>query len=376
MKIIYISNSIIPSRTANSIHVMKMCQAFAENGHEVVLLAPNRKDEYEAEVNDLFEYYGVKENFKLKKLPHPSIRGGVYIYALFVFIYTLLNRAGLIYGRFLHGCYLASIAHPNVILESHAPIFENNNVQFKLFERLIKSKSFKKLVVISQALKQVYLDNGYLSDNQILVAHDGADKPKDLIIKAELKGNQSNVHVGYVGHLYQGKGVEVIADIAADLPSNVSVHIIGGLEKDIQYWQEKISHENIHFYGFIPQSEVWKYLNALDVCLLPNQKVVHSYGADHKGQNISDYTSPLKMFDYMAHGKAIISSDLPVLREVLNESCAVFAEADKPKQWLKAIERLSDLTEREALAKNAKDRFDFHYQWRQRARFLIMGEQD
>ena len=129
-------------------------------------------------------------------------------------------------------------------------------------------------------------------------------------------------------------------------------------------------------YGFIPQSEVWKYLNALDVCLLPNQKVVHSYGADHKGQNISDYTSPLKMFDYMAHGKAIISSDLPVLREVLNESCAVFAEADKPKQWLKAIERLSDLTEREALAKNAKDRFDFHYQWRQRARFLIMGEQD
>ena len=43
MRILYISNSIIPSRTANSIHVMKMCQAMADNGHEVILIAPNQK---------------------------------------------------------------------------------------------------------------------------------------------------------------------------------------------------------------------------------------------------------------------------------------------------------------------------------------------
>ena len=53
MKILYISKSIIPSRTANSIHVMKMCQAFADNGHEVVLLAPNTKNRYEKGVEDV-----------------------------------------------------------------------------------------------------------------------------------------------------------------------------------------------------------------------------------------------------------------------------------------------------------------------------------
>ena len=47
MNLVYISNSIIPSRTANSIHVMKMCQAFADNGHDVVLLAPDIKQKYE-----------------------------------------------------------------------------------------------------------------------------------------------------------------------------------------------------------------------------------------------------------------------------------------------------------------------------------------
>ena len=55
MKILYISNSVIPSRKANSIHVMKMCQAFADNGHKVILLAPNKKDQYEKKVGDIYE---------------------------------------------------------------------------------------------------------------------------------------------------------------------------------------------------------------------------------------------------------------------------------------------------------------------------------
>ena len=70
MKIVYISNSIIPSRTANSIHVMKMCQAFADNGHEVVLLAPDRYKEYEEDIDDVYEYYGVRKNFEIRKLPY------------------------------------------------------------------------------------------------------------------------------------------------------------------------------------------------------------------------------------------------------------------------------------------------------------------
>ena len=87
MNILYISKSIIPSRTANSINVMKMCQAFADNGHEVVLLAPNLKTKYEKNVNDIYEYYGVKKNFEIKKLWHPDVVGGAVIYTLCIFFY-------------------------------------------------------------------------------------------------------------------------------------------------------------------------------------------------------------------------------------------------------------------------------------------------
>lgn len=67
MKITYISSSTIPSRTANSIHVMKMCQAFAKNGHEVTLLAPDNHKEYEPSVECVYDYYGVDQCFEIIK---------------------------------------------------------------------------------------------------------------------------------------------------------------------------------------------------------------------------------------------------------------------------------------------------------------------
>ena len=91
-RVLYVSKSIIPSRTANSIHVMKMCQAFADNGHEVVLLAPNLKNKYESDIEDIYEYYGVKKNFKIKKLWHPDIIGGAIVYTISNFIYILFNK--------------------------------------------------------------------------------------------------------------------------------------------------------------------------------------------------------------------------------------------------------------------------------------------
>ena len=92
MRILYISKSIIPSRSANSIHVMKMCQALSNNGHEVILLAPKIKRKYEKGIPDVYEYYGVKKNFEIKKLWHPNIKLGAIVYTLNIFFYLLTNK--------------------------------------------------------------------------------------------------------------------------------------------------------------------------------------------------------------------------------------------------------------------------------------------
>ena len=95
---------------------MKMCQAFANNGHEVVLLAPNTKYQYEKNVNDIYSYYAVKKNFHIIKLFHPNFKGGAFLYTISIFFYLLLNRRfDLIYGRFLHGIYVATFLNKKVI---------------------------------------------------------------------------------------------------------------------------------------------------------------------------------------------------------------------------------------------------------------------
>ena len=371
MKILYISNSIIPSRTANSIHVMKMCQAFADNGHQVVLLAPNNKNKYEKGVDDVFDYYGVRKNFKIKKLWYPDLKSGTIFYTLTILIYLLINKKfDLVYGRFLHGCYFATLLKSETIFESHAPIYEEHKFTKKIFNLLIKSKYFKKLIVISQALKNMYLENTNLKTNNIDVIHDGADEVIDLSKKANLKGKKGNLKVGYVGHLYKGKGIEIIESIANKVSNGIEFHIIGGIEKDIIQWKQKIQNKNVFFYGYVPHKEVSDYINSLDVCLLPNQRVVLAHGAIGGGINISGYTSPLKLFEYMSHNKAIIASDLPVLREVLNEKNSLLVEHDNTKSWIDKIELLKTLPERQKISYQAFKDF-YEYTWKNRAKKII-----
>lgn len=83
MKIFYLAESIIPSRAANSIHVMQMCAAMSDLGNQITLVVPKfTNNQVEREVTNVFKFYGVPETFKIKFIKKPSITGGVYIRAI------------------------------------------------------------------------------------------------------------------------------------------------------------------------------------------------------------------------------------------------------------------------------------------------------
>jgi len=373
MKILYIARSTIPSREANSIQVMKMCQAFADIGHEVVLLVPDKKTNIATSIDDVYTFYGVKKCFTINKL-RVSHKNGRAFFEIIEIRKALLNfKPDLVYGRCFLGCTIACMIGYQTMYESHLPIWTSSSIKKYFFMLLSKNNNFKRLVVISQALKKIYVNENIITDDKIFVAHDGADAITDFNSTAVLSGNSQKLNVGYSGHLYKGKGIEIIAQIAP-LAINFNFHIVGGTEKDIEEWKSVISADNVYFYGFQPQNELHKYINSFDICLLPNQKVVLPCGKNDDKYNISTFTSPLKMFEYMAHKKAIIASDLPVLREVLNESNAILVNCDDIHGWINALEDLRDVQTREALAKKANCDFINEYTWKNRAKLVLQGQ--
>ena len=368
MTIVYLSSSTIPSRTANSIHVMKMCQAFTRLGHRTVLITPDT-GEVGLDVSDVFAFYDVERIFRLLRLPRPSVRGRRYLFGLLAALRAKSLRPDLVYGRCLRSCFLASKLGVPVAYEAHATIEGTKRLTHEVHARLLRSPNLKRLVVISEALKRDYEDLYNVSAERIVVAHDGADEPAR---RAPLRlGRNGRLKVGYVGHLYPGKGMEVVSMLAQRCPW-ADVHVVGGRVEDVRYWKSQTKGiPNLMFHGFVPHAETDGYRASMDVLLAPYQRSVATSGGG--SLDIAAWMSPLKLFEYMAAGKPIISSDLPVLREVLTHDCnAWLCPPDDTGRWVSALETLNRHPEtRERLGEQARRDFLARHTWSARAQKLL-----
>jgi glycosyltransferase involved in cell wall biosynthesis len=347
---------------------MKMCYAFALSGNEVILIAPDIED-IEREVIDCYEYYGVSKSFKIIKLPWIKLKGRTYIYGLLAAIKAIFIKPDLVYGRFLPGCYFSSLFNLNIIYEAHAPIKDLGFITEWMFKKLIYKNKLKSIIVISNALKSYYIKTYNIPEKLITVAHDGADP---IYADDESELVSESIKVGYLGHLYPGRGIEIIVELAKKCPW-AEFHIIGGTNSDIEFWRGRTKNLiNITLYGFISHSETIKFRLLCDVLIAPYQKRVAVYGG--RGNTV-DWMSPLKIFEYMAAGKAILCSDIPVLKEVLvHEKNSLLCNPDDIGSWLSSLERLKNDSElRQSLGKRAQEDFIEKYTWTARASFVLKG---
>ena len=143
MNIVYLSTAAIPSRTANSVHIMKMCAALVRNGHQVILFTTRQpKAEISADMNE-FEYYGVPANFSIKRIYYPPCPQGGYFYAFLLLIQLLKLKPDLILSRNLLSSFFASFVRKLQILELHQMVQPSSRLQIRMFNRLIGLRHFK-----------------------------------------------------------------------------------------------------------------------------------------------------------------------------------------------------------------------------------------
>lgn len=365
---------LIDGPPAATVHIMKMCQAFAEEGYPTTLHAPAPISEYQ--IDDLWARYGIHTQFDLKffKANRFLRRYDVSLQSVFA---AKQRKNTIAYARNpLAGMMAARMGLPTVA-DAHGP--PPSGMGKHHFRGMFSSKNFIRLVTITEPLRQIYLElhPSRLNMHNTIVNPNGADLKQfeGLPEKAELRrelGLPEDIYLaGYVGGLYSGRGVEVIIGIAKQMPE-VTFVLTGGNEQDIATWRKKLhGQENIIFTGAVDNTLVPRYLCAADVLLMPYQTQVYVYG--NTTAETSRYMSPLKMFDYLAAQRPIVSSDIPVLREVLNENNAVLCAPAEVEQWVHAIKRLREQPDwSQQIAIQARRDAEKHT-WRARVRRVLDG---
>lgn len=370
MKIAVAAPSEIPSIRANSIQVMKVSQALAQNGHEIQLFVPGRQS---VSWEELAIHYGVQTRFPIHWVP--AWKPLRYLdFTLQILLKSSAWKADVIYTRMIPVAVIASRLHFPVILELHSPPTGKRGP--KALVNFLQSSNRKQLVLITQALKKILEEQMgmNLPENQVVIAPDGVDveryenlpSPEDA--RRQL-GIPEKMTLLYSGSFYQGRGLEILFRLAREL-NELQFLWVGGNPEEKNAWQAKLDAagiKNVILTGFVENAQMPLYQAAAEILLMPYGKKIAVSG----GGNTAEFTSPLKVFEYLASGRAILSSDLPVLHEVLNSKNVAFCAPDDPAAWKATILALVRNPERrEMLARQAK--LDAQtYSWQKRMETII-----
>ena len=368
VKIYYISESGFPTRAANSVHVMKMCAAFAALGHEVVLFArghgPLPYDEY-----------GVDEVFDYEYVPMPRVPRVASVVNSAA-LYAAVRRRGapdVFQGRHVLGLLAVSVTDRPSVYHSHG--FPTTTRDLWLQGALFRRPSFAKLACNNRALVHAYREAfPVLRDRQVAVIPSGAEPPDldaPLAPVPSWPGRPGALQVGYVGHLYDGRGVDVMVELAARLPG-VDVHLVGGTAEDLDRWRRHPGASAAHFHGYVPHAELSAYFRRFDVLLAPYQDKVRVFGG---GGDTSRWMAPLKVFEYMSYGLPIIASRMPAIEEVLTDGHnALLVAGDRVDEWVAAVEHVRAHPDRAArLGAQARADFLREHTWTARAQASLDG---
>lgn len=322
-KLIYLENMRLPTEKAHGIQIMKMCEAFAKSGIRVALSVPS----FNKDADRAFDYYGVEPVFEIDhKYKTPNFRrlnAFIFIVRTVIFFLSFLRSgaykdANVIFVRDTNLAFLLALFDMPFVWEVHQD-FYSRRAGYAVNKSLAT-------IFISRGLKEKFMSYGISDSAKLYVCPDavGAERlEKDLGQQSARRSVDLPFDVPivlYSGHLYEWKGAHVIAEAAALSKSGALFVFVGGTDEDVTAFRGKYgNNSNIMILGRKPYSEMSKYKQSATVLVIPNSA---------RFEISKSYTSPLKLFSSMASRRPIIASDLPSLREIIDDSMAFFVPPD------------------------------------------------
>lgn len=398
----YLANIRLPTEKAHGYQIMQMCEAFAEAGAEVVLVHANRRNSPELEgIQDVWACYDVTQNFTRETVPcldlYPALRGlpptlsgilerlvawlQVVTYTLALVLRLRPTDADVFYSRDSVPLVVLAALRPGLrgrlFYEAHD--FPATRVGYRLRRWLVRR--VEGVIVITRHLAKRYWEQFLLPDRRLLVAPDGvrlerfADLGDRAACRETLGLPQDTFIVGYVGQLHlrgMGKGVDTLVEAVALLTRDfgsrpVRLCIVGGPDDMVGDLynlaaRHQLPGEYLITPGQVRPHEVPLWMRAFDVCVLPSPRTTF----------FAYYTSPLKLFEYMASGTPIVASNLPAFGEIVDDGrSALFVPPSAPAGLSRALRHLQEDPELgKRLSQQARQDVA-RYTWQERARSIL-----
>lgn len=380
----YISPSLLPSRSANSVHVMHQCNGLSQAGAEITLYAKRTQADAAKLSSQLKQYYGVNTKPWQIITFHSEIASADTLRIGLMAVRPVLRapRYDIVLSRNLHAAFILATARRPMLFETHQIEYGFR----KMMQRWVITRPWVRTIAISDSLVTCLEEHHALPLRNPLVLHDAA--PAGIVRLLPERRRQAlsklleipvsdlagwDAVCGYFGQLYAGRGIEIIEAMAAARPACLFL-IFGGSESDVATRRINAP-SNLRYMGHVPHLVSQKAQVAVDVLLMPYQKSV-SIGI--QGHDTARWMSPMKMFEYLAAGVPIISSDLPVLREVLaNERNALLVNSENADQWVAALDIFTSNPDfANSIGERAHRQYQTKHSWLQRAESLLAAGRD
>jgi glycosyltransferase involved in cell wall biosynthesis len=228
---------------------------------------------------------------------------------------------------------VASLVRKNLMYEMH-DFADRSLWMYRLLFRRVR------WILVTNEWKRRQLIEGFdIPTKKIVVERNAVDTDRFGTTDRTAARRQLNLDVGkriavYTGHLYEWKGADTLAAAAQFVPE-AEFAFVGGTDTDVARFKQRWgSSANIRIVGHVTHDRVPLWQSAADVLVLPNSA---------KEEISVHYTSPMKLFEYMASARPIVASDLPSIREVLPEGVGYFAIPDDPASLAEQVKSaLSD----------------------------------
>ena len=326
-KIYYITETSLPSTSANVINSLKFCDALA-NYSEINFFLPLTK----ITNLEIKKSYDLKNNFFFFNILNRNISSSFYRFQFsikMVFKILLnLNTVHFILSRSILTSIILAFLNVKNILEIHHNL---NGFSKILFDILIRTPLKKNLILI--IINKKLINDLKISRLKHIILDDASDIKKTKFTSSFMYKNACV----YTGSLYKGKGLEIILQLSKIMP-NIEFHIFG--EKKTSKKLNSNLNRNIKFKGYVKYSKIKKILKKYHIALMPYEKKI---SARSSNLEIAKYISPLKMFDYFSSGNIILASKIKAFEHILKNNINSFVlNTSNVNNWKVLINKILD----------------------------------